>query len=121
MPTSSSSGVSRPKVLGPATTVAARPATGMDTASALMPSTSSPTCWVSRMYAAQQRRRGQREGHADRVDRARPRLGQQQHADGGQRRPDLGAALAARHRDAERPEELQRAGRARAAAGPARP
>ena len=53
MPTSSSSGVSRPKVLGPATTVAARAATGMVTASALMPSTPSPTCWVSRMYAAQ--------------------------------------------------------------------
>ena len=56
-------------------------------------------------------RRGQRIGHAHGVDRARPRLGQHQHADGGQGRPDLGAALAPRHRDAERPEELQRAGR----------
>ena len=41
-------------VLGAMKTVATSPATGSDTASPLSPVTVSPTCWVSRMYAAQQ-------------------------------------------------------------------
>ena len=53
----------------------------------------------------------ERVEHADRVDRARPRLGQQHDADGGQSRPQQAALSAAvHHGDAKWPEELQRAG-----------
>ena len=53
----------------------------------------------------------QRVTHSERVESARPRLGQQQHADGGEARPDEPVTTgAAQHGDTERPEELQRAG-----------
>ena len=58
---------------GPATRMATRPATGIETARPLSPATSSPTRWVSRMYAAQQRRGGEREGDRRRVHRRRAR------------------------------------------------
>ncbi len=56
--------------------------------------------------------RGQREADTDRVDRALPRLGEHQHAHRCESRPDPGVALAPGDGDAERAEELQRAGRA---------
>ena len=49
MPISRISGVIRGSTAGPTAMVATNPATGIDTASALMPETSSPARWVSRM------------------------------------------------------------------------
>ena len=66
------------------------------------------------------RRGGEREGDPAGVRRAVPRLGEQQHADGGDRRPDLRRPAAARDRDAERPEELERARRPERQAGDGR-
>ena len=48
-PANSRCGVRWPMTDGPATMVTTSPATGMDTASPVMPVTSSPTRWVSRM------------------------------------------------------------------------
>ena len=53
------------------------------------------------------------EQHADGVDPACPRFGEQHDAGGGEAGPDESvAALTVRHRDAERAKELQRTGRA---------
>ena len=53
-PTRIRCGVSRPIAEWPTAIVAANPATAIDTASPLIPATSSPTRWVSSMYIAQQ-------------------------------------------------------------------
>ena len=72
-----------------------------------MPANRSPTCWVSRMYAAQPSAAMRGEQHADGVDLARPRLGQQQHPDEREHRPDEVAPVAtAGDGHAERAEEL---------------
>ena len=56
--------------------------------------------------------RGEGERDAERVQPGVPRLGQQHHADPGGDRPQFVPAVTPRHRDAERPEKLQRARRA---------
>ena len=74
------------------------------------PATWSPTAWVSRMYAAQQAAAPSAKRDPDRVRAALPRLGEQQHADRGERRPQPAAGRAAPgDGHAERAEELQRA------------
>ena len=54
MPMTTSSQLRLPTSDGPATNVAVMPATGIEMPRPCRPSTSSPTRWVSRMYAAQQ-------------------------------------------------------------------
>ncbi len=94
--------------------VATSAATGIETARPVIPATSSPTFWVSRMYAAQQQAAASANSTPDRVGAAVPGLGQQQHAGRREQRPQRSApgvrAPGDRHR--ERPEELQGAGHA---------
>ena len=112
-PSSSSSGVMRPNTLGPATTVAVIAATGIDRASPPIPATSSPTRWVSRMYAAQQQAAARAK--ATPTGSAAPLHGWVSSrtptpASSGHRLPAAGPS--AHDGDAERPEELQGGGSA---------
>ena len=100
-------------VSGPATSEATRAATGIETASPVMPATSSPTRWVSRMYAAQQHAAA--SAKATPTGSASPVHGWVSSstpapASSGQVRR-CGAASPG-DRDAERAQELQRAGHA---------
>ena len=111
IPMSRISGVIRSKTDGPTARVATRPADRHRHRQPVDPGNLVTHPLGQQDVAGPADSGAERVEHADRVDRARPRLGQEHDADGCQSRPKQAALSAAvHHGDAEWAEELQRAG-----------